>query len=522
MRRWYWPLLFAVGSALIISYFFLSSYNSTYQVSSTLIPLNAQTNHYTVSALIKNDEVLDAVSKSVEFDATISELNDAIKIETDMNSVAVKVTIYWDNEEEAVQILKALKANLSFAVTHSAEAGGIKWMDAASSDNGQLSSSDIQTYQIFIIGALVGLFVGMCFSFLLGSLDRRVFDIEAARYGGQVDVVGVVGRIKELRKRHSRKEGKVIVTKSPNQQFVATALHLNRLLESQDRKLLMCIAPTIGCGSSTVVHNIAKVLSGIKSNICIVTPTTDTAAASADQKLHMLYPGVFELSLPLDDLESYESISGRISQIPAVAAKGFELIMVDFPALLENLQISLSAQSMDAALLVCRFGKTQYDEVRSAVSLLARSGAAPIYCVWNFADKSYSDFYPTEATFEVKPTASDATATKAIAKSSKTKQTTTKAIAKSSTTKPTVASKSVSGPAISKTAAKKPTAKPKKAAKPTKSKTTAGKSVSKPVIPKTVFKKIELKKPIAKQTKPKKSTSSSSKVSSKTNKTEEK
>ena len=47
-----------------------------------------------------------------------------------------------------------------------------------------------------LIGALVGLLVGMFFSFLLGSLDKRVFDLEAVNYGGDVHVIGAVGKSK--------------------------------------------------------------------------------------------------------------------------------------------------------------------------------------------------------------------------------------------------------------------------------------------------------------------------------------
>lgn len=459
LRRWYWPLIFAVGSALIISYIFLSRYNSTFQVSSTLIPLDAQTNHYTISALVKNDEVLDAVSKSVEFKTTIGELNDAIKIDTDMNSVAVIVHIFWDNEEQAIEILQALKANLSFAVMHSAEAGGIKWMDAASSENGQLSSSDVQTYQIFVIGALVGLFLGMCFSFLLGTTDKRVFDLEAVNYGGEVNVIGAVGKSKEKRSKRTIDQASGMVESLPNQQLVATALHLNRLLETQDKKLLMCISPTRGCGASSVTHSIAKVLSGIKNNILIVKPSIE-AKESEKPEVRLLYPGVYEYSLMLGDLESYETLVGEISKIASKAGRDFELTLVDCPALLENIQLSLAAESMDATLLICGYGKTKYEEVRSAVALLSRAGATSIYCAWNYADESYSEFYPGESATsvkeeEVKPIASKDIAARRLAEN------------KARTAKPAPKAKTAVKRKATKKATTKKAAVKKKAAEPT-------------------------------------------------------
>ena len=396
LRRWYWPLIFAAIFAIVFSYFFWTRYSSTYQVSSTFIPLSAQTNYYTAGALVKNDMVLDAVKNSIDFDTTISELEDAIDVEANQNSVAVTVNIIWDNRDEAMEILEALKANLTFAVTHSAQAGEIKWMDAASSGSGQPASSASRTYQIIILGALIGLAAGAVLSYFLGSIDKRVFEIEAVRYGSDVKAIGTIGKIKAISASGAHSKMPAIIERH-NEQFVAAGLYLNKLMDTDGKKLVMCVAPTSKCGTSTIVRNIAKLLSGIKTDILIISVVKKSKIEHKEPKIHSIHPGVYEVALTLDESESYGSFFVKISKLLSVAENKFKLILVDCPALLENVQISMIAEGVDAALLVSRYGVTKYDEVSSAVSLLSRAGAKAIYSVWNFTDRKHSGFYPKEA-----------------------------------------------------------------------------------------------------------------------------
>ena len=64
-------------------------------------------------------------------------------------------------------------------------------------------------------------------------------------------------------------------------------------------------------------------------------------------------------------------------------------VLVDCPPLLENVELALFTGGMDATLLVLRYGKTKYGEVLSAVSLLKRAQASPVWAVWNYADRRY-------------------------------------------------------------------------------------------------------------------------------------
>ena len=396
LRRWYWPLIFAAIFAIVFSYFFWARYSLTYQVSSTFIPLNQETNYYTASALVKNDMVLDAVKNSVDFETTISELDNAISVETDTTTSTVTVNITWDNVDEAMEILTALKANLSFTVTYSANAGQIIWMDAASSSSGPLTSSSAPPYQTLIAGAFIGLLIGMVLSYFLGSIDKRVFNIESVYYGHDVKAIGVVGKIKETPNNISRSKMPAVIASS-NKQFVAAALYLNKLMDANSKKLIMCVAPTSKCGTSTIVHNIAKVLSSIKTKILIIKVENKNATTVDEPKIRSVYLGVYEVTLPAIKSESCGDFFIRISSMLSVATEKFKLILVDCPALLENVQISMIAEGVDAALLVNRFGVTKYDEVSSAVSLLSRAGAKSIYSVWNFTDKQHSYYYPIEA-----------------------------------------------------------------------------------------------------------------------------
>ena len=395
IRRWYLPFLFAIVFALAFSYFFLFKYYPTYQVSSTLIPLNAD--YFKVTALIENDEVLEAVSNSVDFDISIDDLKSAISYETDENSAAISVHISWNNQDQAFALFKAFKANLTFAITYSANAGEIKWMDAASS-NIQIASSAAQSYELFIIGAVVGLLAGAGFAFILGSLDKRVFDLETVNYGNDAKVIGVISRSKSL-SAPSKSRRHAAQTKH-GKDLVAIALYLNKLKETKSQQLILCSAPTKHSGTSTIIRQLARVFHDIEANTLIITiNSSGPSKTGPDGRLEIraIYPGVDECVLSRTEWDRPPAPEGLMAVLLTFARKRYKFILVDYPALLENIHISMLARRTDATLLVCRYGKTKYADVRAALTLLLRSDSTPIHCVWNFADKRYDHLiYPAQ------------------------------------------------------------------------------------------------------------------------------
>lgn len=400
-RRWFWLAVFAFVFAIGISAAYWSQYFSSNKVSATFIPAMqpvtteetaALSGSYSVAvsqSFVKHEEVLDAVAKSVSFAVSADDLNNAISSSVSENGVSVTVTVEWSNRPQAVEILNALKASLSFAITHSAKAGTIKWLESSGAASGIPSVSRVQTSIIFLLAAIAGVVVGAFVSFIIGYFDKRVFDPTQVSYSGSdVRVIGMVGR------RNGSEPSDV-----QRQQITAVAMYLKKLAETQDQRLMMCLSPSGKCGTSTVVQDAAQVLAGMQMKILIVTIQSEGRRfTQTEAAVVPLSPGVDHCVLAWDDKESNADFDGPISSTLAMGLKNYALVLVDCPPLLKNIQLSGLAAGMDTMLLICGAGITTQDEVNAAVSLLSRAASHPIYCIWNLVDKQYDHTYlPVEA-----------------------------------------------------------------------------------------------------------------------------
>ncbi len=399
MRKWYWLFIFAVLFAMLISAFYWYRVYASRSVSATFIPVaqNSETGAASLSkfsvvasaSLLKNEGVLEAVSKSLDFDVSIRDLDEAIAIEMNELAAAVTIKVTWGDQAQANAILEAYKANLTYAVTHTANAGAIRWMNAQPEQGPPKSPVRTLSFAVFLIGALAGVLVGAVFAYFVGSLDKRVFDLDKVYFGSDVLVIGAMGKEAGANSRpaaaHRHLSGR------RDRQLLASALYLNKLMEAQDKKLLMCVSPTRKCGTSTVVMKIAQILSGIQMKTLIVTVKNKTSKEAPQEKpaIKELSAGIDQCACVWDAAESNRSVVGEISSLLSEAMKNYSLILVDCPALLENIEISVFAGGMDATLMVCRYGRTRYDDVTYAAELLFRAEARPVYCIWNDAPWQY-------------------------------------------------------------------------------------------------------------------------------------
>jgi len=398
-RRWIWLAVFAFIFAIVISTAYWHQYFSAYKASATFIPAaqsasseeTATGGSYSVivsQSFIKHAEVLDAVAKSVSFAVSTNDLDQAISADVSESGMSVTVNVEWSNPTQAYEILEALKANLSYAVTHSAKAGTIKWLESSSAAGGLLSVSRARTSIVFILAGIAGIITGACVSFLIGCFDKRIYDPTRANYtGGDVRVIGMVGR------RDEKQE-------NDQQQVAAIAMYLKKLAETQDHKLMMCLSPAGQCGTSTVVQDVAQVLAGMQMKVLIVMIQSEANKrfVQTESTVVPLSPGVDRCVLSWDDKESNPDFDGPISSTLAMGMKKYDLVLADCPSLLKNIQMSGLAVGMDTTLLVCGYGVTKQEDLSAAVSLLSRTVIRPIYCVWNFVDRQYDHTYlPVEA-----------------------------------------------------------------------------------------------------------------------------
>jgi capsular polysaccharide biosynthesis protein len=398
-RRWFWCALFAFLFAFGISAVYWSGYFSSVKLSATFIPAapSAAANanvpgSYSVlmsQSYVTHEEVLDAVAKSVSFAVSTEDLLHAISSEVSENGMSATVTVEWRSRDQAAEILSALKANLSYAVARSAQAGVIKWLESDPAGSAAPSVSRTRAAIVFVIAGLFGALFGAGVAFLIGCFDKRVYDPMSVTYAGDVRVIGMVGR--HIDKPDDRQM----------QQTAAIAMYLKKLAETNHHKLVMCLSPGPQCGTSTIVRDVALVLAGMQMKILIVTVTAQGGFLPSAPAITPLTPGVDTCTVPWDDKESNPDFDGPLSSALAMGIKHYALVLVDCPPLLSHVQLSGLVAGMDTTLLVCGAGVTTHEEVGAAVSLLSRTSDKPVYCVWNFVDRRYEYAYlPVEAEAE--------------------------------------------------------------------------------------------------------------------------
>jgi hypothetical protein len=338
---------------------------------------------------VTHEEVLDAVAKSVSFAVSTEDLLHAISSEVSENGMSATVTVEWRSRDQAAEILSALKANLSYAVARSAQAGVIKWLESDPAGSAAPSVSRTRAAIVFVIAGLFGALFGAGVAFLIGCFDKRVYDPMSVTYAGDVRVIGMVGR--HIDKPDDRQM----------QQTAAIAMYLKKLAETNHHKLVMCLSPGPQCGTSTIVRDVALVLAGMQMKILIVTVTAQGGFLPSAPAITPLTPGVDTCTVPWDDKESNPDFDGPLSSALAMGIKHYALVLVDCPPLLSHVQLSGLVAGMDTTLLVCGAGVTTHEEVGAAVSLLSRTSDKPVYCVWNFVDRRYEYAYlPVEAEAE--------------------------------------------------------------------------------------------------------------------------
>jgi len=398
-RRWFWCALFAFLFAFGISAVYWNGQFSSVELSATFIPAvpsqaaNADVpGSYSVlisQSYVTHEEVLDAVAKSVSFAVSAEDLRQAISSEVSENGMSATVTVEWRSRDQAAEILSALKANLSYAVARSAQAGVIKWLESDPAGSAAPAVSRTRAAIVFVIAGLFGALAGAGVAFLIGCFDKRVYDPMGVTYAGDVRVIGMVGRYDD--KPDDRQM----------QQIAAIAMYLKKLAEANDHRLVMCLSPGPQCGTSTIVRDVALVLAGMQMKILIVTVAAQGGLLPSAPSIMPFAPGVDTCTVPWDDKESNPDFDGPLSSALAMGLKQYALVLADCPPLLSHVQLSGLAEGMDTTLLVCGAGVTTREEASAAVSLLSRASDKPVYCVWNFVDRRYEYAYlPVEAEAE--------------------------------------------------------------------------------------------------------------------------
>lgn len=439
-RRWYWPMVFSILLAFAGGLFAWHTYAPEYSISITFIPArylidlngdailtgngfnDAITRSFTYSQLVKDEQIRDAVRKAVDFPITKEEFDKAVSTSVDENSAAITINIAWKDEKEAHQISRALKAQLNYVIAHLADVGIIKWVDGYSTELKEPGMSrNMKSGVFFALGCIGGLGLGVCFSIFIGVFDKRIFNLEYVQYGADIDIAGIINRpnkilgLLEKYKLLKNPDDKNLLNQ-PYKQMKFITDYLKNQKASHNKKAILFTAPTRNCGTSALVKEFAGNLS--KSNMKVLvlsinkimrpnikeTVKNHSEIQSETDSLDKYFyywndtvgleirtkpEGVDEYFYFWNDAVGKAILLEPILKILSDVKENYDFMLIDCPALLENIELTDLAKEMDSTMLVFQYGKTWYDDVLFTISALKKVGVRSLSCLWNQTDERY-------------------------------------------------------------------------------------------------------------------------------------
>jgi len=414
-KRWYWPYILAVFFAFSFAVFAWRNYSPNYTISTSffaskyeydqngnVIEVNTFTDAinraYTYAQLVKNSQVRDAVRKAVDFDISKQEYDRAINTEVSENNAAVIISVSWYDSKGAIEISQALKAYLSHVIVRSADAGMIRWVDGYTTDIENASATRSKySLTFFLLGLFFGIAAGLGLSLILGTFDQRVYELDNINYNCPVDVLGIVSKVE---KRPAKlKRGKLLRLMSVRDESAANQRH-NQLLnlaanfltrkKQDDKRIFMFTSPTPMCGTSTVVNQVAKILSENNMKVLVITLQKDVRSAEDTMKI-----SIVSESKKLDSCVFYLNEKANVFPTTLLGEffgtlEKYDFVFLDCPAVLYDVELAMFVNIVDEVIIVFRYGKTTHDEVSSTASALSRAGSSILYCIWNFVDDEYT------------------------------------------------------------------------------------------------------------------------------------
>jgi Mrp family chromosome partitioning ATPase len=99
-------------------------------------------------------------------------------------------------------------------------------------------------------------------------------------------------------------------------------------------------------------------------------------------RLRFLPPG------PPSDVPSSPFLQGGLSQVPVVLADHFRVVIIDAPAILENMDVAVFSGMADGVILVVGAGYTSKEDLLRSVQLLRGSGSNLLGCILSGAMES--------------------------------------------------------------------------------------------------------------------------------------
>jgi capsular exopolysaccharide synthesis family protein len=247
-----------------------------------------------------------------------------------------------------------------------------------------------------LLGGLVGLFLGCALALLVDFLDKRLKtleDVERA-YGGYP----VIASIPQTRLQH----GTVVAPlDGPAGEAYRMLRESLRFLDPTGRaRCFLITSAEESEGKSTVAVNLASALAAVGRRVILIEADMRRPAAASQLGVSADAPGLSDLLVSDDELDSYLITSpgdpnlsivpsgmnppnsadllsaGRMPGVIASAREAAEVVIIDSPPLLPvaDTRVLMGLSEIDGAIIVARAGTSRRDRVRATRRILEQSG----------------------------------------------------------------------------------------------------------------------------------------------------
>lgn len=294
-----------------------------------------------------------------------------------------------------------------------------------------------QTARNLLMGALLGIMLGLGLAIISDKLDNRIFNPEQLRDHGYAEIGMIPDMRPQLKKSNGFKDyngrkmsTSLVAVHDPSSvaaeafRFIRTNLQF-RLTDSSTKTLLVT-SPNVGDGKSVTVANLAMFLSRAGHKTLLLD------ADLRRPRVHELFglqsrQGLVELLLDEKEIEDVEMKVSNLSVIPAgniyklhrrsngtgeevlgadellgsvrlqdlldILRDRFDVILIDSPPVLAATDAALLSRACDSTVIVTRAGTTKEGEIDSAIDILTGAGAAILGVLLNGFDVSMAYGY---------------------------------------------------------------------------------------------------------------------------------
>lgn len=330
-------------------------------------------------------------------DSTTDELSGEITATADIQSVLIDVTVTDPSAARAQQIAETINTEFPALVTEleTAGQGGASPVSVVVTGEPHLpgSPSSPNVVQALLIGAGVGLLLGIGLAIARSRLDRTVKDpAEAAELAG-APLIGTVLRDGGLQKRHVVPAG---LPSASGEAFRQLRNNLQFLNVDEPPKVIMITSALPSEGKTTAAINLGLALVQAGRRVTIVD--ADLRAAKVASYLDAVsgagLTNVLTGSADLDDvLQPYGDgecrilaagptppnpgellASASMARVLEKLRSDNDFVIVDSPPLLPLADSTGLSVHVDGAVLAVHYGRTRKDQLEQAAAALERVG----------------------------------------------------------------------------------------------------------------------------------------------------